>query len=338
MGLKNIKRQIDIVVVRTRNLDNITNIRNRFLSKDSILFLEIKKILLLHQRRKKIIGRVVTLLRDYIKNLIIRRIKSLQFINTETGILFDKKIDVSLPGRSYKKGAMHPLSRNIKLLKDILKQNSFQHIDAPEIDSEWYNFTALNIKDNHPARALADTFYIDHSAFLLRTHTSNSQIRFMQNNEPPIRIFSIGKVYRRDLDTTHSPMFHQLEVLVVSKIANIVELRTCIHNILCSFFSTSKLIMRFRSSYFPFTEPSFEVDILYNRNQVDHTNKEQWLEILGCGMINNEVLKNVGINSELYQGFALGFGIERLVMLKYNITDIRDFYNGDVRWLDKYKL
>ena len=337
MGLRNIKNQAGIVVVRRVKFNNILNTKNRLLGQHSEFFLEIQQLASLNQRKQKIIGRVINLLKDYIKNLINKKRYFMQVISTEQTTLFNQQIDVTLPGRSYKQGAMHPLSRNIETLKSILNKSGFQHIDAPEIDSEWYNFTALNIKDNHPARALADTFYINHSTFLLRTHTSNSQIRFMQHHEPPIKVFSIGKVYRRDLDTTHSPMFHQLEVLLISKTANIIELKRYINNILCSFFSTTRLITRFRSSYFPFTEPSFEVDILYDGDQGNNDNHQRWLEILGCGLINHEVLKNVGINYKLYRGFALGFGIERLVMLKHNITDIRDFYDGDIRWLDQYK-
>ena len=238
------------------------------------------------------------------------------------------RVDVTLPGRSYFKGTLHPLSRSINMLTDILINEGFRLIDAPEIDSEWYNFTALNITKNHPARALADTFYICDSPFLLRTHTSNAQIRSMQNNFPPMKIFSIGRVYRRDFDSTHSPMFHQLEILVVNKTANIVQLKHHVHKILCSFFLT-EFPIRFRTSYFPFTEPSFEVDILCNKN-LSKGCEEYWLEILGCGMVNDKVFKNVGIINTLNRGFALGVGIERLVMLKHGINDIRDLYNGSL--------
>ena len=258
-------------------------------------------------------------------------------------------IDVTLPGRYYfQQHGKHIVSRTIKEISDICQSLGFLLTEERDIESDWYNFTALNIPETHPARHMHDTFYIkpidisnNPEQLLLRTHASSVQIRYMQQNpNPPIRIASVGKVYRADHDATHSPMFHQIEGLYVAENASMTMLRSCLQTIFTLFFGSDNIALRFRSSYFPFVEPGAEVDI---RCTIDRLNNnitigdgDDWLEILGCGMVHSKVLANVGIDSKKYHGFAFGMGIERIAMLKYGIGDIRDFYEGDVRWLRNY--
>ena len=238
----------------------------------------------------------------------------------------DKKIDVSLPGRSNFGGHRHPVTKTLLEIEEIFYGAGFAVEDGPEIEDEYHNFTALNIPSNHPARAMHDTFYFN-SEFLLRTHTSPIQIRSMEKEGVPIRVIAPGKVYRRDSDITHTPMFHQIEGLVIDKGINFSHLKGILHQFIDTFFEENTEV-RFRPSYFPFTEPSAEVDIL--------SKEKNWLEILGCGMVHPKVLENLGINTEIYSGYAFGMGVERLAMLKYGIKDIRSFYENDFNFLNQF--
>jgi phenylalanyl-tRNA synthetase alpha chain len=238
----------------------------------------------------------------------------------------DKKIDVTLPGRNNFQGHRHPITRTLLEIEEIFYGAGFEVEDGPEIEDEYHNFTALNISDNHPARAMHDTFYFN-SEYLLRTHTSPIQIRSMEREGVPIRVIAPGKVYRRDSDITHTPMFHQIEGLVIDKGINFSHLKGILHQFINTFFEDNTEV-RFRPSYFPFTEPSAEVDILSKENK--------WLEILGCGMVHPKVLENLGINTETYSGYAFGMGVERLTMLKYGIKDIRSFYENDLNFLNQF--
>jgi len=238
----------------------------------------------------------------------------------------DKKIDVTLPGRNSFQGHRHPITRTLLEIEEIFYGAGFEVEDGPEIEDEYHNFTALNISDNHPARAMHDTFYFN-SEYLLRTHTSPIQIRSMEREGVPIRVIAPGKVYRRDSDITHTPMFHQIEGLVIDKGINFSHLKGILHQFINTFFEDNTEV-RFRPSYFPFTEPSAEVDILSKENK--------WLEILGCGMVHPKVLENLGINTETYSGYAFGMGVERLTMLKYGIKDIRSFYENDLNFLNQF--
>ena len=238
----------------------------------------------------------------------------------------DKKIDVTLPGRNNFQGHRHPITRTLLEIEEIFYAAGFEVEDGPEIEDEYHNFTALNISDNHPARAMHDTFYFN-SEYLLRTHTSPIQIRSMEREGVPIRVIAPGKVYRRDSDITHTPMFHQIEGLVIDKGINFSHLKGILHQFINTFFEDNTEV-RFRPSYFPFTEPSAEVDILSKENK--------WLEILGCGMVHPKVLENLGINTETYSGYAFGMGVERLTMLKYGIKDIRSFYENDLNFLNQF--
>ncbi len=235
-------------------------------------------------------------------------------------------LDVTLPGRGLGVGGLHPVTRTLERIETLFHTLGFAVASGPEIESDFYNFTALNIPHNHPARAMHDTFYID-DQHVLRTHTSPVQIRYMEKNAPPLRIISPGRVYRYDSDATHSPMFHQVEGLWVDENISFANLKGVVQDFLQRFFEREDLQVRFRPSFFPFTEPSAEMDMSWNGG---------WLEIGGCGMVHPNVLQHANINSEKYLGFAFGLGVERLAMLRYGVTDLRQFYEGDLRFLKQF--
>lgn len=241
--------------------------------------------------------------------------------------LAQERIDVSLPGRKTELGGLHPVSMTIARVVKFFSTLGFTVEVGPEIETDYYNFDALNIPAHHPARADHDTFWFD-AERLLRTQTSGVQIRTMEKMSPPIRIMAPGRVYRNDYDQTHTPMFHQIELLYVDKKANFTELKGLLHDFLRAFFEED-LQVRFRPSYFPFTEPSAEVDVMGKNGK--------WLEVLGCGMVHPNVLRKVGIDPEEYTGFAVGMGVERLTMLRYNVTDLRAFFENDLRFLKQFK-
>ena len=255
-------------------------------------------------------------------------------LNSET-------LDITLStSKSY--GTIHPISQVIEEVITIFGDLDFFVAEGPEVETDYNNFTALNTSEHHPARQMHDTFYVetetDGMPNVLRTHTSPVQIRSMLKQKPPIRLIAPGKTFRCDNDQTHSPMFHQVEGLVIDQESNMSHLKGCLEIFLKTFFETDKLNMRFRPSHFPFTEPSAEVDIGYTKkgNQLIIGEGEDWLEILGCGMVHPNVLENVNINSNEYQGYAFGMGIERLAMLKYGISDLRTFFDSDLRWNKHY--
>jgi phenylalanyl-tRNA synthetase alpha chain len=230
--------------------------------------------------------------------------------------LENEKIDVTLPSRPQDKGSLHPVMKTIEDISQIFHSIGFDVTDGPEIEDDFHNFTALNIPESHPARAMHDTFYVN-KEYVLRTHTSPVQVRYMEENKPPIQIISPGRVYRVDSDATHSPMFHQIEGLMVNEEVSFANLKGIVQSFLQCFFEDDQLTIRFRPSYFPFTEPSAEIDMSWNGG---------WLEIGGCGMIHPNVLKHVNIDPNQYQGFAFGLGVERLTMLKYGVNDLRHFF------------
>ena len=240
--------------------------------------------------------------------------------------LAKESIDITLPARGAHKGHLHPVTMITQRMQQFFVQAGFNVATGPEVESDYYNFEALNIPSHHPARAMHDTFYFD-AHYLLRTHTSPVQIRTMEQSAPPIRIICPGRVYRNDSDQTHSPMFHQLEGLMVTESSTFAELKGLISEFLQAFFG-KELTVRFRPSFFPFTEPSAEVDILDDNGK--------WLEVMGCGMVHPQVLTNCGIDSDKYTGFAFGMGIERFAMLYYGIDDLRLFFQNDVRFLQQF--
>ncbi|MBR0660227.1 MULTISPECIES: phenylalanine--tRNA ligase subunit alpha [Neoroseomonas] len=255
-----------------------------------------------------------------------------------------ERIDVTLPPRASAPGTaadggIHPIARTMEELTALFGAMGFKVAEGPDIEGDWYNFGALNIPDHHPARQDHDTFYlpeVDGKRPVLRTHTSPVQIRTMLSQEPPIRVIVPGRTYRADHDATHSPMFHQVEGLVIDRGITLGHLKGCLIDFLRAFFGIADLPVRFRSSYFPFTEPSMEVDIGWSRKTGELGKGGDWLEILGSGMVHPKVLANCGIDPREWQGFAFGMGIERITMLKHGIPDLRPFYEADIRWLRHY--
>lgn len=241
--------------------------------------------------------------------------------------LAEETIDITLPGRRMDNGGLHPVNRTIDRIQSFFGELGFQVANGPEIEDAYHNFDALNIPEHHPARADHDTFWFDADR-LLRTQTSGVQIRTMQQQQPPIRIIAPGRVYRNDYDQTHTPMFHQMEGLLVDKGVSFSNLKGTIHDFLRNFFEQD-LQIRFRPSYFPFTEPSAEVDVMGKNGK--------WLEVLGCGMVHPNVLRSVGIDPDVYSGFAFGMGMERLTMLRYGVSDLRAFFENDLRFLKQFK-
>jgi len=241
--------------------------------------------------------------------------------------LAQEALDVTLPGRGPGVGGLHPVTRTMQRIEELFHSLGFEVADGPEIETDYYNFTALNQPENHPARSMHDTFYVDDGKHLLRTHTSPIQIRYMETHKPPIKIIAPGRVYRVDSDATHSPMFHQIEGLWIDEHISLADLKGVVADFLRRFFERENLKVRFRPSFFPFTEPSAEVDMSFG---------DGWLEIGGCGMVHPNVLKNVNIDSEQYQGFAFGLGPDRLTMLRYGVNDLRLFFENDLRFLKQF--
>ncbi|NNM81810.1 MAG: phenylalanine--tRNA ligase subunit alpha [Burkholderiales bacterium] len=253
--------------------------------------------------------------------------------------LSQEALDVTLPGRGQDVGGIHPVTRTLERIQEIFSSIGFSTVSGPEIETDFYNFTALNIPEDHPARAMHDTFYVD-DAHLLRTHTSPIQIHYMMENEPPVKIIAPGRVYRVDSDATHSPMFHQVEGLWIDEHVSFTHLKGVVAEFLQRFFERKHLEVRFRPSFFPFTEPSAEIDMgcVFCEGEgcrvCSHTG---WLEVGGCGMVHPNVLKHVGLDSEKYLGFAFGMGLDRLAMLRYGVNDLRLFFANDLRFLNQFK-
>ncbi|HEY0586049.1 MULTISPECIES: phenylalanine--tRNA ligase subunit alpha [Telluria group] len=246
-------------------------------------------------------------------------------------------IDVSLPGRGRSKGGIHPVMRTWERVEEIFRSIGFDVAAGPEIETDWTNFTALNSPENHPARSMQDTFYVEGNdstgkPLLLRTHTSPMQVRYARNNKPPIKVIAPGRTYRVDSDATHSPMFHQVEGLWIAEDISFADLKGVYLNFVKAFFETDDLQVRFRPSYFPFTEPSAEIDIAFGSGPL----KGRWLEVSGSGQVHPNVVRNFGLDPEKYIGFAFGSGLERLTMLRYGVNDLRLFYEGDLRFLKQF--
>ena len=306
------------------SLNKLELIKSQYLGKQGKLTFELSRIKDSKLFERKELGRVLNNIKIQINSLIDKKSESLANTNEKGQLNF---FDVTLPGRNISLGSRHPISITINTITKILNNCGFTSVSGPEIEDEFYNFEALNIPASHPARDMHDTFYVTNNK-LLRTHTSSVQIHTMLANKPPLRIMTPGKVYRCDSDPTHSPMFHQIEGLCIDKDVNFCQLKGFLINFIEQFFG-KKMEIRFRPSYFPFTEPSAEIDIKFNN---------KWLEILGCGIVHPNVLKNVKINHKLYTGLAFGLGIERLAMLKYGITDLRIFYDNDISFLSQFSV
>ena len=322
------------------NIESINEFRIKFLGKKGIISLEMKELASLSGDASKQHAEKLNKIKDSVLEIIASKTEELNNEELEKK-LNSETLDITLStSKSY--GTIHPISQVIEEVITIFGDLDFFVAEGPEVETDYNNFTALNTSEHHPARQMHDTFYVetetDGMPNVLRTHTSPVQIRSMLKQKPPIRLIAPGKTFRCDNDQTHSPMFHQVEGLVIDQESNMSHLKGCLEIFLKTFFETDKLNMRFRPSHFPFTEPSAEVDIGYTKrgNQLIIGEGEDWLEILGCGMVHPNVLENVNINSNEYQGYAFGMGIERLAMLKYGISDLRTFFDSDLRWNKHY--
>lgn len=325
-------------IATCQSLKQLDDLRIHLLGKSGVITDLLKGLgaIAPEQRREK--GAEINQLKDTVQSLIAARKTTL--IEAELTLrLQNETIDVTLPPRPEQQGTIHPVSRTIDEIVSYFAQSGFHVATGPDVEDEEYNFNALNIPAHHPARQSHDTFYLpDHNGIkrLLRTHTSPVQIRTMKNSTPPIRILAPGRVYRCDYDATHTPMFHQIEGLVIDKDIHMGHLKSCLIHFCRYLFDADKLPIRFRPSFFPFTEPSAEMDIGWDRRNGKIGEGHDWLEILGCGMVHPKVLQNCGIDPDVYQGFAFGLGIERIALLKYGMPDIRPFYESDTRWLNHY--
>ena len=319
------------------NLDALDQIRVSYLGKKGELTSLLKTLGTLPAEERKSAGQDINRAKQDVQQALEARKESLKAATLQAK-LASERIDVTLPGRGQSMGGLHPVTRTMQRIEELFSQLGFAVEQGPEIEDDYHNFEALNIPAHHPARAMHDTFYFD-AQTLLRTHTSPVQVRHMETDKPPLRIIAPGRVYRCDSDLTHTPMFHQVEGLLVDREVSFSDLMGTLADFLKHFFEDDNLQTRFRPSYFPFTEPSSEVDIQCvmcggeGCRVCGHTG---WLEILGCGMVHPNVFKAVGINNEEYTGYAFGMGVERLAMLRYGVNDLRLFFENDLKFLQQF--
>ena len=304
----------------------LDEIRVKYLGKKGFFTEQMKGLGALSAEERPAAGAVINQAKQLVQDALNARRDALE-VAVLNQKLAAETIDVSLPGRRIENGGLHPVTRTIERIERLFGEMGFKVARGPEIEDGFHNFDALNIPAHHPARTDHDTFYFNPD-LMLRTHTSGVQIRTMQQQQPPIRIIAPGRVYRNDYDMTHTPMFHQVEGLLVDEHASFTELKGILHDFLRNYFEED-LTIRFRPSYFPFTEPSAEVDVMGKNGK--------WLEVLGCGMVHPNVLRSVGIDPEKYSGFAFGMGVERLTMLRYGVNDLRAFFENDLRFLKQFK-
>lgn len=340
--LEKIKQEAEGALNTAASLDKIEEIRISYLGKSGVISEKMKLLGSLPPEEKKTFGAAVNQIKTSITELLDRKKQELEELELNKK-LANEVIDITLPVREQNKGSIHPISQVIEEATAIFAAMGFSVAEGPDVEDDYNNFSALNIPEEHPARQMHDTFYLpDKGAAktVLRTHTSPVQIRTMKNNKPPIKIIAPGRTYRSDSDMTHSPMFHQIEALYIDKNVNMGQLKFTIAEFLKAFFGIDNLKLRFRASFFPFTEPSAEIDIGCKKGggELKIGEGDDWLEIMGCGMVHPNVLKNCGIDPEIYSGFAFGMGVERIAMLKYGIPDLRTFFEADMRWLKHYNF
>jgi len=314
----------------------LENAKAQYLGKTGQITEQMKGLGKLQPDERKVQGAIINSAKEQIEAALNHRRNALADALMRAR-LNAEAIDITLPGRGRGKGGIHPVMRSWERIEEIFGSIGFDVADGPEIENDWTNFTALNSPENHPARSMQDTFYIDGKdtqgkQLLLRTHTSPMQVRYACTNTPPIRVIAPGRTYRVDSDATHSPMFHQVEGLWIDENISFADLKGVYLNFVKAFFETDDLQVRFRPSYFPFTEPSAEIDIAFGSGPL----KGRWLEVSGAGQVHPTVLRNMGIDPEKFIGFAFGSGIERLTMLRYGINDLRLFYEGDLRFLKQF--
>ena len=336
--IKKIKDEFINKLKEDLDLNSVNQIKTDLFGKNGKISNEFKKLGSVATEDRKKFASDLNSIKDELQIAISKKIEDIEIkeINSK---LQNEKIDVTLPERSFSQGKIHPVSQVIDEISSIFSEIGFNVEEGPDVENEYNNFTALNTPDNHPARDMHDTFYLDvNKEYLLRTHTSPVQVRTMLKGKPPFKIIAPGRTYRSDSDQTHAPMFHQVEGLHIDNNINMGHLKGCLNYFIKEFFEVDKIKMRFRPSHFPFTEPSAEVDIGYKikDEKIVIGEGDKWLEILGCGMVHPNVLRNVKVDSSKYQGYAFGIGIDRLAMLKYGINDLRSFFETDYRWLNHF--
>ncbi len=314
----------------------LENAKARFLGKQGALTAMLKGLAKLDPQQKKSEGARINLLKQQIESLLNERRAGLAQAELDKRLAAET-IDVTLPGRGRSLGGIHPVIQTWQRVEAIFRSIGFDVADGPEIENDWTNFTALNNPENHPARSMQDTFYVDMNdaqglPLLLRTHTSPMQVRYARMHKPPIKVIAPGRTYRVDSDATHSPMFHQVEGLWIAEDISFADLKGVYTHFLRAFFETEDLSVRFRPSFFPFTEPSAEIDMMFTSGP----NQGRWLEISGSGQVHPQVVRNYGLDPERYIGFAFGSGLERLTMLRYGVNDLRQFFEGDLRFLRQF--
>jgi len=339
--MSQLQKQYRAFIQESSSLEALENHRLALLGKKGILTGLLKELGALSPEERSLRGAAMNALRD---ELTLAFAEKKQALEQEllAGRLKTEALDISLAATSSPEGRIHPLTQTFLEVIDIFASMGFSLVEGPEIEEDALNFDALNVPADHPARQDHDTFYMPHrpdgTKMVLRTHTSPVQIREMLNGKPPFQIIAPGRVFRSDYDITHTPMFHQVEGLYIDRNIHMGHMKECLISFLRRFFETADLPVRMRPSYFPFTEPSAEVDIGCQRTKDSFKigPGQDWLEILGCGMVHPKVLENCGIDPQEYQGFAFGMGLERITMLKYGISDLRMFFEGDLRWLRQY--
>ncbi len=323
-------------IAQAAELAQLDEVRVRYLGKSGLLTAQLKQLGALPKEERPAAGQAINKAKQELESAISIRKQGLGQEALQQRLI-SESVDVSLPGRGQASGGLHPVTRTMERINKLFANAGFKVAEGPEIEDDFHNFEALNIPAHHPARAMHDTFYFD-AHLLLRTHTSPVQIREMKDSEPPLKIIAPGRVYRCDSDLTHTPMFHQVEGFMVDEDVSFADLKGVLYDFLTSFFERD-LKLRFRPSYFPFTEPSAEADIecvMCNGKGCRVCKQTGWLELLGCGMIHPEVFRHVGIDSEKYTGYAFGVGVERLAMMRYGINDLRLFFENDLRFLRQF--
>ncbi|AOA72976.1 MAG: phenylalanyl-tRNA synthetase [Stenotrophomonas rhizophila] len=316
-------------VAAAQSPDALEALRVALLGKSGSITAQLKQLGALPADERKAAGEAINQARDALTRALGERKAVLENAALDARLAAEA-IDITLPGRRAERGGLHPVTRTLERITEIFGRLGYELSEGPEIEDDWHNFEALNFPPHHPARAMHDTFYFGDGR-LLRTHTSGVQVRYMGDHAPPLRMIAAGKVYRSDSDQTHSPMFHQVEGLLVDEHSTFADLKGTLSEFVRAFFERD-FEMRFRPSYFPFVEPGAEVDIAWQ--QPDGSTR--WLEVLGCGMVHPNVLRNVGIDPERYTGFAFGLGVERFAMLRYGVNDLRAFFENDVRFLKQF--
>ena len=335
--LKQILAQGLQALTQAEDLDQLDQVRVSYLGKKGEFTLQMKKLGKLDPDQRRAVGQGINKAKDEFQQQL-NTVKAAMQQAVLDARLISEAVDVSLPGRGQEIAGLHPVTTTLRRISKIFSSVGFKVVEGPEIEDDYHNFEALNIPEHHPARAMHDTFYFD-AHTVLRTHTSPVQIRAMEAQKPPLKVIAPGRVYRCDSDVTHTPMFHQVEGFLVDTEVSFADLKGLVYEFLRAFFE-KEIQVRFRPSYFPFTEPSAEVDIecvMCDGKGCRVCGQTGWLEVMGCGMIHPQVFKSVDINSDEFSGFAFGMGVERLAMLRYGINDLRLFFENDLKFLEQFK-